>query len=94
MKKFFYRVEKGDTVTFIAQKFLTPVSLIIFDNNLKKEVLEGDLLVIKKRNGKLYRVAAVESIEDIAKKFLVSCRDILEYNKTPIVYFGQEILIP
>ena len=94
MKKFFYRVEKGDTIFLIAKKFCIPPTLLVFDNNLKAEVSAGDLLVIKVKDGKSYSVKALETIKEVADKFSKSEEDILEYNKTPFLYFGQDILIP
>lgn len=94
MKKFFYRVEKGDTIFLISKKFRVPPTLLVFDNNLKSDVLAGDLLVIKVKEGKSYSVKALETIKEIAEKFNKREEDILEYNKTPILYFGQDILIP
>ena len=40
MKKFFYRVQAGDSVLSLAQKFNLSVCKIIADNNLKKEIPE------------------------------------------------------
>ena len=47
MKKFFYRVGKGEDVTSVAEKFSIPVTVVVSDNMLKGEISEGDILVLR-----------------------------------------------
>ncbi len=93
MKKIFYRVEKFDDLTNIEQKFGIPKSVIIYDNNLKREVREGDLIVLNIGNDKLYTVMPTEKLEDICKKFNMEEGDILYKNKIENVYPFQKIWV-
>ena len=46
-EEFFYRVKKGDSVLSVSLKLKVPFTLLIADNNLFREIEEGDLLYIK-----------------------------------------------
>lgn len=94
MKKFFYRVQPQDSVTFISQKFNIPCALIINANNLSCEVESGDLLYLEQtENQKIYRVGLFDTLESLAEKFNTTPRKILLDNGTPYIYFSQIILV-
>ena len=67
MKKFFYRVQKGDSILSISNRFLVPFYDLIAKNNLKAEVQAGDLLVIECPNS-VYKVKPMQTYFDIAKE--------------------------
>lgn len=67
MKKFFYRVQCGDSVLSISNKFSLPFYDLIAKNNLKAEVQKGDLLVIESSSS-TYKVKPMQTYFDIAKE--------------------------
>ena len=93
MEKFFYRVKKGDTLFTVSLKFSIPTSIIIDDNNLKKEIEEGDILYLSEPNGFSYVVKAGDTAESIADKFSVNPTELLLKNKTPYFFYGEIIVI-
>ena len=93
MEKFFYRVEDGDTVFSVSQKFQIPPTLLIKQNCLKKEITCGDLLYIERCVGNFYAVKPFDTIEDISKKFCVSKDEILQNNGIDYLFYGLIIKI-
>lgn len=88
MKKFFYRVQKDDSIFSLSTKFNVPTGKLIFDNNLRKEISEGDILLIEKSEKKLYRVEIADTIEKISKKCNLSSDEILKNNHLPYIFYG------
>jgi LysM repeat protein len=93
MKKFFYRVEKDETLFSISEKFRIPPIKIIFDNNLKAELLEGDLLYIEIGDDYLYTVTATDTISSISSRFNIPEEKILLDNNLPYIFYGLTITI-
>ncbi len=93
MKNFFYRVNAFDTIFSISEKFRVPIGVLIFDNNLKEEILEGDILFISIPDGKIYRPAPLEDYKRVAEKFNLSENYLREKNKAPYLFYGAWILI-
>ena len=93
MEKFFYRVINGETVNSLCAKFNLPTALFIKENNLTKEIEDGEVVVINKYNCKLYTVLPLDTIKSIAKRFNVSEEELKEKNKIDFVYYGLKILI-
>ena len=90
---FVYRVENGDTLFSLAEKFHTTPSAIIFFNSLTNELQCGELVYIEKTDGRPYFVAPGDTLELIADKFGVQIDRILIKNKTDAIYVGQKIYI-
>ena len=93
MKKFFYRVIEGDTLTSIATKFTLPVTLLIKLNALTNDVSAGDLLYVETTDRTLYRVKPFDTAELLGQKFGVSPKKILEDNGVPYLFYGLIIVI-
>ncbi len=93
MKKFFYRVQKNDTVSILANRFNLPVTEIIAENNLKKEIEEGDVLLLEKNERPLYTVKPTDTVFSLAEKFGTTPEKILEDNRLPYIWFGLKIKI-
>ena len=93
MKNFLYRVQDGDTVFSVSEKFNIPPCLIIKENNLNCELQAGDMLVIPEFYGKVYTVGIFENIEDIAERFSTSPEKILRDNGVSYVFYGLKIKI-
>lgn len=87
-----YVCEKGDTLNGISKKFNLPVSIIIADNKLKKEVEENEILYLRK-GGTLYTVMPNDTLENIAEKFGVLPENILKTNEISYVYPYEKIII-
>ena len=88
MEKFFYRVETGDSVLSLSQKFNVPVCKLVEDNNLKSEIKRGELLFIERKTAVYYKVKPFDKVEDIAKKFCVSKERLLKDNAVNYIFYG------
>ena len=94
MKKFFFRVDKGDSLCSVSERFDIPVVKIIKDNRLSREIEEGDMLYLEKDEGyKVYTVLPTDTVEKIAAANNTSAERILQENGIPYVYFSQKILL-
>lgn len=92
MKKFFYRVEKGDFLFDISNKFSVPVGVIISLNGLKKEIEEGDLLYIEIPEGVKYISKINDTLSKISEELKVSEDEIRKKNGITVL-FPFELLI-
>ena len=92
-KRFVYKVQKGETLRTIAQKFKTTKELIININSLTKEILEGEYIVVEIIEGQEYIVEPYDTIESIAQKFSVSAQNIMIKNKIDFIFVGQKIYL-
>ncbi|MBE5750379.1 MAG: LysM peptidoglycan-binding domain-containing protein [Clostridiales bacterium] len=93
MKKFFYRVKKGDTVSKLSSAFnLSPLKIISL-NNLEQEILEGDILYIEIENRPVYTVKATDTLISIAQKFSTTPEKILLDNGVPYIFYGLKIFL-
>ena len=93
MKKFFYRVNEGDTLSGLALKFSIPMCWLIKSNNLTSEISAGDLLYVETSDRTLYRVNPFDTAESIGKRFGVSPDKILSENGVPYLFYGLIIVI-
>ncbi|MFZ2152880.1 MAG: M23 family metallopeptidase [Microgenomates group bacterium] len=98
-----YRVQDGDTVSSIAQKFGVSIDTIVWENNLKSaaNLKPKQLLRILPVTGVRYRVSRGETIYSIAKKMQVDAQGIIDYpfntfanDETFALLAGQELIIP
>ena len=93
MKKFFYRVKKGETLLSICKEFSVPIMKVISDNKLEKDVCEGDILYIHTENRKVYSVLPCDDMESIAEKFCLSKKELMDINGIPYVFYGIDIYV-
>ena len=92
MEKFFYRVQSGDSVLSLCQRFNCSMGKLIFVNQLKMEISAGDILLIE-REKRVYMVKQCDTIEKIAKEFCLSPEQILEKNNIPYIFYGLVISV-
>ena len=90
---FVYRVKHGENVRLLAVRFQTTAGLLIADNRLLAEVEEGDLLLVKKYQGRRYRITPSDTPRSLEKLFGVSYDKILETNKATYLYVGMDIIV-
>lgn len=90
---FVYKVELGDNVKNIAEKYQTTPMVIIRINNLKREVEVGEFILIEKLFGIEYVVKPKDTIESIAKKFGCSAITLMTNNMTDFIFVGQKIYV-
>ena len=92
MKKFFYRVKDGDCAVKLAKRFGVCVFKLIDDNNLKSEVLPGDILLIRSGGGRPYSVKPFDTLSSLKKKFSVGDDVFSEINGiVPYVFCGLRL---
>lgn len=98
-----YRVQDGDTVSSIAQKFGVSMDTIMWENNLKTvdAIKVGEILKILPVTGVRYTVKRGETIYSIAKAYQVDAQNIIDYpfntfsnDETFALSAGQELIIP
>ena len=91
--KFVYKVEHGETLKEIAEKFNTTRQILIVDNCLGEEPNEGDILYVAVPNGKEYIVKPFDSLESLSDGDKSKEREIIKRNKVDYIYVGQKIYI-
>ena len=98
-----YRVQSGDTVSSIAQKFGVTMDTIIWENSLKSvdAIKIGQILKILPLSGVRHTVKRGESIYSVAKSYQVDAQNIIDYpfntfanDETFALSAGQELIIP
>lgn len=98
-----YRVEDGDTVSSIAQKFGVSIDTIMWENNLASvdAIKPKQILRILPVTGVRYKVSRGETIYSIAKKLQVDPQNIIDYpfntftdDETFALAAGQELIVP
>ena len=98
-----YRVEEGDTVSSIAQKFGVSIDTIVWENNLKSvdAIKPKQILRVLPVTGVKYKVARGETVYSIAKKLQIDAQNIIDYpfniftnDETFSLAAGQELIVP
>lgn len=98
-----YRVQEGDTVSSIAQKFGVTMDTIIWENNLKSvdAIKVNQILKILPVTGAEHTVKRGETIYSIAKDYKVDAQNIIDYpfntfanDETFALAAGQNLIIP
>lgn len=75
-----YTVQKGDTISTIAQKFGISADTIRWANNLSNDTLNvGDTLQILPVTGIAYKVQSGDTVYTIAKKFNTNAQKIVDF---------------
>ena len=77
-----FEVEKGDTISSIAQKFSLKKETIIWANNLSEnsKLKVGQKLIILPVDGVLHQVKKGETLSEIAKRYKANIKDIVYFN--------------
>lgn len=84
-----YRVKRGQTIAQISHVFRVPVSVLVYENGLKEEVQEGDVLIIPPQASNCYLVRGGES-----KSLLCGSETQFEMkNKTTCLYPLQTVYL-
>lgn len=102
-----YTVERGDTLSSIAEKFSQPHNLISTDsirwlNNMTSDDLTvGDQIQIPPVTGIVYKVQSGDSVYTIAKKFNTDAQGIVDFpfntfadNETFALVAGEILIVP
>ena len=91
--RFTYRVEKGERLIDIAERFDTSIEILISINGLIEEVSCGELIIVERGEGKKYFVKPWDTIESIAHNNEKEVFELVGKIKTDCVYVGQKIYI-
>ena len=92
-KTFLYKVELGDSLKSIADKFNTTQRVLIVINGLEFEPKVGEFIIVEKLEGESHVVLPLETLDSIAQKYNVSVQEIIRKNKTDVIFVGQKIYI-
>lgn len=92
-----YVVHQGDSLSQIAKMYDVSANTIIWANNIRGPIHEGDELVILPINGVSHKVAKGDTIRSIASKYKADMGDIMAYNDIDSdkdLAIGITIIIP
>lgn len=97
-----YKVQKGDTISTIAQKFGISEDTIRWENDLSNDNLDvGDSLQMLPITGIAYKVQSGDSVYSIAKKFDTNAQKIVDFPfndfanpETFTLVSGQILMVP
>ncbi|HHW69569.1 MAG TPA: LysM peptidoglycan-binding domain-containing protein [Tenericutes bacterium] len=97
-----YRVEFGDTIHSIANKFGTTKEILkqINGNNIEKMIEPNNYIIVPNNERELFQVYKIkkgDNLYNLAKQFNVSLKSLTELNgldENDYLYVDQEILIP
>ena len=92
-KCFLYRVEVGDSLKTIADKFHTTQRVLTIINGLEYEPKVGEYIVIEKIEGEPFVVSPKDTLEKIAQNNLEKKMEIMRKNRIDSIYVGQKIYI-
>lgn len=93
MKKIFFRVTNGETVSMICERYNIPQTHVIKTNYLNRELQNGDLVLLTFLESRVYDVQVTDTVESIAKKFNVDKEKILSENHLDYVFYGLKIFV-
>jgi murein DD-endopeptidase MepM/ murein hydrolase activator NlpD len=93
-----YKVQSGDTISDIAEKFGVSVNTILWANNLSRSssIKVGQNLVILPISGVQHKVASGDTIQAIAKKYKGSVEEVMAYNNldNETLKIGDIVVVP
>ena len=92
-----YRVNPGDTLYKIAQKFATTVDVLKTANSLPADwIVPGEVFIVPNQNSNRYVVRPGDYLYAIARKFQVTVSDLMAENRLPSTQLqpGQPLQIP
>ncbi|GEM_PF-786099 len=93
-----YTVQKGETISKIAEKFNISVETILLSNEMSSsKIKEGQELMILPINGLIHMVEKGETVESIAKDYSANPDHIVEFNNLNSdkeIYLGDVLIIP
>ena len=86
-----YRMEKGEDISKVAEKFNTTIDNIVLKS--VNEHYEGEFVEIKNCNQFSHTVKPLEDLNSIAEKYNVSVNHIIEANKltSKRLFIGQKL---
>lgn len=85
-----YKVEKGQTLSYVSKKFNVSVASIKWANNLSDvdKIKPGDTLAVPPVTGIVYTVKKSDTIASVAKKYRAHAQAIADY---PFNYIGDSL---
>lgn len=93
-----YTVQKGETISEIADKFNISVETILLTNELSNSHIEpGQELMILPTNGIIHMVDKGETVKSIAKTYKADEAEIIKYNNLSdngTIYEGDVLIVP
>jgi len=94
-----YKVESGDSLSIIANKFQVSSDSILWANDFSRDhVLKpGEVVKVPPTTGLVYTVVAKDTIDGIAERFKVDSVNILAQNQLDAsndLQIGQQLIIP
>lgn len=90
---FLYKVEVGDDLKSVADRFHTTQRAIISLNGIEEDLRAGEYIVIEKITGEEYVIMPMDTLEKIANNDNEKLREIVRKNKIDFLYVGQKIYI-
>ena len=93
-KQFYYRVQSGDDLFNISERFNTCKENILRNNN-DLDFYEGEWIIIKTNEFKIHYVKPTERLVDIAQEYDIDVQKLKQDNnlKTDKLFIGQRLKI-
>ncbi|MBR2384353.1 MAG: LysM peptidoglycan-binding domain-containing protein [Clostridia bacterium] len=92
-KAFLYRVEVGDSLKTIADRFHTTQRVLVVVNGLESCPKVGEYLIVEKVDGVKYVTSPLDTLEKIANNNHEKIQEIKIKNKIDTIYVGQKIYV-
>ncbi|MDD5569499.1 MAG: M23 family metallopeptidase, partial [Candidatus Pacebacteria bacterium] len=93
-----YTVQKGESLSTIAEKFNISVETILLANELSSsKIIAGQELVILPTSGLIHMVSKGETVKAIALKYGAQEQEIISFNNLPEngqIYVGDVLIVP
>lgn len=93
LKVFVYRVEEGENLYRIAEKFHTTRQILISVNGLTEEPEKDRLIIVERAEGERYVVKPGDTFFELAGRDGEKAFALMNKNKTDELYAGQTIYI-
>ena len=92
-ESFIYKVEEGESLSDVAEKFHTTITVVISENCLTEEPTAGQYIVVTKIHGKKHVVMPKDDIFSLAGGDKNRMLEITSKNKIDELYVGQTIYL-
>lgn len=94
-----YKVEPGDSLSSIAEKFNVSLNTILWANDLTKssEIKVGQKLIVPPVSGVIYHIKKGDTLSEIAEKYKGKVDEIVAFNELSgenDIYVGDILIIP
>lgn len=92
MKEFYYRVQAGDCLMSVCRRFSAPPEEVIKENNLEREIEEGDIIYVSHAGEAKYVARTGDTYFMLANKIGASASRLKELNGAEYLFYGFPVM--